>query len=48
MITCLVRAFRLLYVVQKAPNKIGETGWYSFNNRKGFMMAIKKKSNVKN
>lgn len=41
-------AFGLIYTVQKAPCETGDTGWYSFNNVKGFMMAIGKKSKLKN
>ncbi|KAJ8442187.1 hypothetical protein Cgig2_005127 [Carnegiea gigantea] len=32
---------------QKAPKETGDLGWYCFNNRSGFMMAIEKKSKVK-
>jgi len=35
-------------MVKKASSEIGETGWYSFSNRKGFMTAIEKKSTLKN
>jgi len=47
-LSCTSRAFRLVHKVQKAPSETGETGWYNFNNWKGFITAIKKKSKLKN
>lgn len=47
-LTCSSRAFGLVHKVQKAPSETGEMGWYSFNSRRGFMMAIDKKLKIKN
>jgi len=41
-------AFGLVHTIHKAPSETGDTGWYSFNNRKGFITAIEKKSKLKN
>ena len=38
----------MLQTVQKALSETEETGWYSFNDKKGFMAAIKNKSKFKN
>ena len=55
IVTCELRgltsidcAFAQVHSVQKAPSEIEDLGWYCFNNKKGFMMAIKQKSKVKN
>ena len=45
--TYMARAFRLLHTIQKAPREAGNTGWYNFNNWKGFMTVIEKKSKLK-
>ena len=47
-LSCIGRAFHLVYTIQKAPSETGDIGWYNFNNRKGFMMTIEKKSKLKN
>ena len=46
-LTCTTRAFSLIYTVQRAPKETVDLGWYCFNNRLGFMMAIEKKLKVK-
>ncbi|KAJ8419411.1 hypothetical protein Cgig2_025508 [Carnegiea gigantea] len=38
----------MVHLVQSAPNETGDLGWYCFNNKKGFLMAIEKKTKVKN
>ena len=47
-LSCTGRAFKLVHTIQNAPSEITDTGWCSFNNTKGFMMAIGKKSKLKN
>jgi len=46
-LTCSARAFSLAHTAQKVRKEIGDLGLYCFNNRPGFMTAIKKKSKVK-
>ncbi|KAJ8441270.1 hypothetical protein Cgig2_013685 [Carnegiea gigantea] len=46
-LSCIGWAFRLIHTIQKASSETKDTGWYSFNNRKGFMMAIGKKPKLK-
>jgi len=41
------RSFGLVHKVQSASTETGGTSCYSFNNQKGFMTAIEKKSNLK-
>ena len=41
-------SFGLVHVIQMCPSKSGDTGWHSFNNRKGFTTAMEKKSKLKN
>ena len=47
-LTCTSRAFAQVHAVQRAPCETGDLRWYCFNNKKGFMTAIMKKSKVKN
>jgi len=42
------RAFQLVHTIQKVSSEARETDWYSFNNQKGFMMAIEKRFKFKN
>jgi len=46
-LTCTGRAFALVHSVQRASSEIEDLGWYCFNDKKGFMMTIEKKSNIK-
>ncbi|KAJ8441091.1 hypothetical protein Cgig2_000352 [Carnegiea gigantea] len=46
-LTCTACAFSLTHTVQKVPKETGHLGWYCFNNRPSFLMAIEKKSKVK-
>ncbi|KAJ8422196.1 hypothetical protein Cgig2_000661 [Carnegiea gigantea] len=41
-------AFTQVHSVQRAPRETGDLGCHCFYNKKGFMMAIEKKSKVKN
>ncbi|KAJ8425245.1 hypothetical protein Cgig2_015852 [Carnegiea gigantea] len=47
-LTCLGYAFGLVHMVQRAPSETKDLSWYYSNNRKGYMIAIEKKSKVKN
>ena len=47
-LSCTSRVFGLVHAVLNATSETRETGWYSFNNRKGFMTAIEKKFKLKN
>ena len=47
-LNCTDRAFGLVHMVQRAPSETGDIGWYCLNNKKGYMIAIEKKSKVKN
>ncbi|KAJ8438015.1 LOW QUALITY PROTEIN: hypothetical protein Cgig2_029996 [Carnegiea gigantea] len=46
-LTYSARVFSLVHAIQRASKETGDLGWYCFNNRQGFMTAIKKKSKVK-
>ena len=46
--TCIGRTLAQVYTVQRAPSETADLRWYCFNNKRGFMMAIKKKSKIKN
>jgi len=47
-LTYTSRAFAQAHSIQRAPKETGDLGCYCFNNKKGFMTAIEKKSKVKN
>ena len=47
-LTCTSRTFGQVHMIQRAPSETGDFGWYYFNNKKGCMMTIEKKSKVKN
>ena len=40
--------FAQVHTIQKAPDEAGQAGWYFFNNKKGYMSAIERKSKLKN
>lgn len=39
-LSCTCLALGLVHTMQKAPRETRDTGWYSFNNSKGFMTTI--------
>ncbi|KAJ8436354.1 hypothetical protein Cgig2_009919 [Carnegiea gigantea] len=43
-LACMGRAFGLVHTVYNALSETGDLGWYCFNNKKGFMTAIERKS----